>query len=212
MKTEFDGDLLIPRVAMCLKQAMMMNQILTDEKLVARTLAGDRSAFRIIVDRHYTNVFRLCRSILRCAEDAEDATQEIFVRVYQALGQFAGRGVFGAWLRRLTVNHCLNRTQSATAKAAARSTSLDLLQDSLPTSYEDDPEERLIRKEDQARINNELNELPPSQRAALSLRLIEGLSYEEIADMMGVPVNSVRSWLHRGRAKLRESLQEVVKG
>ncbi len=190
----------------------MMTLTPTDEKLVARTLTGDRSAFRVLVERHYANVFRLCRSILKSSEDAEDATQEVFVRVYQALGQFAGRGAFGAWLRRLTVNHCLNRVQSASAKVASRSTSLDLLADTLPAAYEDDPEERLLRNEDRAKIKQELNELPPSQRAALSLRLIEGLSYEEIADMMGVPVNSVRSWLHRGRARLRETLKEVVKG
>ena len=190
----------------------MMTLNPTDEKLVARTLTGDRSAFRVLVERHYTNVFRLCRSILRSSEDAEDATQEVFVRVFQALGQFAGRGAFGAWLRRLTVNHCLNRVQSASAKVASRSTSLDLLADTLPAAYEDDPEERLLRNEDRAKIKQDLDELPPSQRAALSLRLIEGLSYEEIADMMGVPVNSVRSWLHRGRARLRETLKEVVKG
>ena len=183
----------------------------TDEKLVARTLTGDRHAFRVLVERHYSAVFRLCRSILRNPEDAEDATQEVFVRVHQNLGQFAGRGAFGAWLRRLTVNHCLNRTQSAAAKASSRSCSLDLLAETLPAALDSDPEERLLRAEERARIKRELDELPPSQRAALGLRLIEGLSYEEIADLMGVPVNSVRSWLHRGRARLREALQEVVK-
>jgi RNA polymerase sigma-70 factor (ECF subfamily) len=157
----------------------------TDEKLVARTLAGDRNAFRVLVERHYTAVYRLCRSILRHPEDAEDATQEVFLRVHTALAQFQNRGAFGAWLRRLTVNHCLNRTQSATAKVNARSHSLEL-------------------------IRMELNQLPASQRAALSLRLLDGLSYEEIAELMGVPVNSVRSWLHRGRARLREALQEVI--
>jgi len=184
--------------------------LITDEKLVARTLAGDRSAFRTLVERHYTAVYRLCRSILRHPEDAEDATQEVFVRVYEALGQFAGRGAFGAWLRRLTVNHCLNRTQSAQNRASSRAYSLDLLAETLPASQECDPEERLLRTEERAQIKKELDELPPSQRAALGLRLLEGLSYEEIAELMGVPVNSVRSWLHRGRARLREALKEVV--
>jgi len=183
----------------------------TDEKLVARTLTGDRGAFRVLVERHYTAVFRLCRSILRNSEDAEDATQEVFVRVHQNLTQFAGRGAFGAWLRRLTVNHCLNRTQSAATKASSRSCSLDLLAETLPAASETDPEERLLRSEERTGIKRALDELPPSQRAALSLRLIQGLSYEEIADLMGVPVNSVRSWLHRGRARLREALEEVVK-
>lgn len=187
-----------------------MHLIPTDEKLVARTLTGDRNAFRALVERHYSAVYRLCRSILRHPEDAEDATQEVFVRVFQALAQFQGRGAFGAWLRRLTVNHCLNRTQSASAKASARSHSLELMADTLPASHEFDPEERLLRSEERARIKSELDDLPPAQRAALGLRLLEGLSYEEIADLMGVPVNSVRSWLHRGRARLREALQEVI--
>lgn len=188
----------------------MMTPFPTDEKLVARTLAGDRNAFRTLVERHYTAVSRLCRSILRHPEDAEDATQEVFIRAYQALSQFQGRGAFGAWLRRLTVNHCLNRTQGSAARAARNSYSLDLMAETLPAAHEDDPEEQILRAEERARIKAELDELPPSQRAALGLRLLEGLSYEEIASLMGVPVNSVRSWLHRGRARLREALQEVV--
>lgn len=188
----------------------MMTPFTTDEKLVARTLAGDRNAFRVLVERHYSSVFRLCRSILRHPEDAEDATQEVFVRVYQALSQFQGRGAFGAWLRRLTVNHCLNRAQSGAARASRNSYSLDLMADTLSAAVEDDPEERVLRAEERARIKAELEFLPPSQRAALGMRLLEGLSYEEIADIMGVPVNSVRSWLHRGRARLREALQEVI--
>src|SRR5438270_13618459 len=158
--------------------------LITDEKLVARTLAGDRNAFRALVERHYNAVFRLCRSILRHPEDAEDATQEVFVRVYEALGQFSGRGAFGAWLRRLTVNHCLNRVQSAAAQRAARSYSLDLLAETLPADTECDPEARFWREEERARIKTEMEELPPQQRAALGLRLVEGLSYEEIADLM----------------------------
>ena len=184
--------------------------LITDEKLVARTLAGDRAAFRTLTDRHYVSVLRLCRSILRHPEDAEDATQEVFVRMFQNLGQYQGRGAFGAWLRRLTVNHCLNRTQSAAANAAKRSYSLDLMTETLAAKHDSDPEKRLLLSEQTARIRSGLDELPAQQRAALALRLIEGLSYDEIADMMNVPVNSVRSWLHRGRARLREALQEVV--
>lgn len=181
-----------------------------DEKLVARTLAGDRQAYRILMERYYRVVFRLCRSILRHSEDAEDATQEVFVRAFQSLGQFAGRGAFGGWLRRLTVNHCLNRVQTVAARVSAKSYSLDAMSESLVTNHEADPEERLLRSEERRRIHDELDLLPPQQRVALALRLLEGLTYEEIADMMGVPVNSVRSWLHRGRARLREALQEVV--
>ena len=182
----------------------------TDENLVARTLAGDRNAFRALAENRYQSVYRLCRSILRHPEDAEDATQEVFVRAYQALGQYAGRGAFDAWLRRLTVNHCLNRTQTAAAKTSARSYSLDLLADTLPASQDFDPEESYLRAEDRARVREQLALLPQQERAAMSLRLLDNLSYEEIADMMNAPVNSVRSWLHRGRARLRAALQEVV--
>ena len=180
----------------------------TDEQLVARVLAGDRNSFRALVERHYASVFRLSRSIVKCSEDAEDATQEIFVRAYEALGQYSGRGAFGGWLRRMTVNHCLNRVTSSAAKHTSRSYSIDLMAETLPASVESDPEASLLRSEATARIRHELNELPSAQRAALGLRLLDGLSYDEIADIMGVPVNSVRSWLHRGRAKLRGALEK----
>ena len=173
-----------------------------DEQLVARVLAGDRNAFRVLAERHYVGVYRLCRSILKSSEDSEDATQEIFVRAFQALAQYAGRGSFGGWLRRMTVNHCLNRIQSSSARHSAGSISIDVMAETLPAS-----EERLLRSEAQSRIRVELNCLPAAQRSALGLRLLEGLSYEEIADIMGVPVNSVRSWLHRGRARLRCALE-----
>ncbi len=90
----------------------------------------------MVGQRHYSAVFRLCRSILRNPEDAEDATQEVFVRVHQNLTQFAGRGAFGAWLRRLTVNHCLNRTQSAAAKASSRSCLFTRWQQTLPAAVD----------------------------------------------------------------------------
>jgi RNA polymerase sigma-70 factor (ECF subfamily) len=182
----------------------------SDEKLVARTLAGDRRAFQTLVERHYGAVYRMCRNVLHNPQDAEDATQEVFLRVYNALGQFSGRGAFGAWLRRLTINHCLNRVQCAAAQLSARSHSIDLVAESLPASRDSDPVARLWRAEEKERIRIEMQDLPPQQRAALGLRVVDGLSYDEIAEVMGVPVNSVRSWLHRGRARLRQALEEVV--
>ena len=183
----------------------------TDEQLAARTLAGDRGAFRALVDRNYTTVYRLCRSVLHHSEDAEDATQEVFLRAYHSLGQFHGRGSFHGWLRRLTVNYCLNRLQTVDARRARSEYSLDSLGESISGSREDDPEDRIIRREESSRIQEELNNLPPKQRAAMGLRLLEGMSYEEIASTLGVPVNSVRSWLHRGRERMKEVLEEALK-
>ncbi len=179
----------------------------TDEQMVEQALAGDTDGFKTLVERHYAGVYRVARSILKRSEDAEDATQEIFVRAYQALPQYSGRGAFGAWLRRLTVNHCINRVQGASARRASLCCSLDLMTDSLAASSEADPEETLIRSEERDRIRFEINQLPASQRAALGLRIIDGLTYEEIASIMDVPVNSVRSWLHRGRARLKCALE-----
>lgn len=181
-----------------------------DETLAARALAGDRAAFRLLVDRHYMPVYRLARSIVRNSPDAEDATQEIFVRAYEALGQFQGRGTFGAWLRRLTVNHCINRAQSTAARQAHIAGQIEAMDDRLIAPPLDNPEEQLLRSETRRRLLTELDALPAQQRAAMGMRLLEGLSYEEISDEMGVPVNSVRSWLHRGRLRLREALKETV--
>lgn len=183
---------------------------ITDEKLVARTLAGDRNAFRSLVERHYRLVYRLSRNILRHPEEAEDCTQEVFVRAYQALGQFEGRGVFAAWLRRLTVNYALNRAQSAANRYAAQSHSLDLISGTLPASAITGPEASFWRAHEREKLQTQLDALPPQQRTALGLRLVDGLSYDEIAELMGAPVNSVRSWLHRGRATMRAALEEMV--
>ena len=188
-----------------------MNIFPTDEKLVARTLAGDRNAFRTLVERHYRVVLWQCRGVLRRPEDAEDATQEVFLRAYNALGQYSGRGAFGGWLRRLTVNHCLNRAQSAEARNTSRAVSLDGLPDTFPTlSREGEPEAEILKFERHSQIAEALEQLPAQQRTALALRLLEGLTYDEIAAEMGVPVNSVRSWIHRGRERLRETLKEVI--
>jgi RNA polymerase sigma-70 factor, ECF subfamily len=183
-----------------------MTQYATDENLTARVLAGDMASFRVLTERYYLTVYRLSRSILKSSEDAEDASQEIFVKAYQSLAQYSGRGSFGGWLRRLTVNHCLNRRESAAAKSAARSSSLELMADTLSAGVDADPVTQLLRNEARHRIAAEMNELPAQQRAAMALRVLEDMSYDEIADVMGVPVNSVRSWLHRGRARLRSAL------
>jgi RNA polymerase sigma-70 factor (ECF subfamily) len=189
-----------------------MTQLITDEILAARVLAGDRGAFRVLTERHYSAVYRLSRSILKSSEDAEDAAQEVFVKAFQSLSQYSGRGAFAGWLRRLTVNHCLNRRESAAAKCAARSSSLELMAETLSAGVEADPVRTLLRREARHRIAAEMNELPSQQRAAMALRVLEDLSYEDIADVMGVPVNSVRSWLHRGRARLRCALETEEAG
>ncbi|MCS6776323.1 MAG: RNA polymerase sigma factor [Chthonomonadaceae bacterium] len=184
-------------------------QFPTDEQLVTRVLSGDRDAFRTLVERHYDAVYRLCYRVLCHRQDAEDATQEAFVRACNALPQYTGHGAFLAWLYRLTVNLCLNWRQSAASRAAARSCSLDMFEESMVISR-DTPEETLLRADRVQQIHQALESLPAQQRTALALRIMEEMSYEEIAQTMGVPVNSVKSWVHRARIHLRDVLEEKV--
>lgn len=187
-----------------------MHNTWSDEKLVERVLGGDRIAYKALIERHYSNVLRLSIAILSQKQDAEDAVQEIFLRAFSALGQFSGTGPFAAWLRRLTVNHCLNRKESG-QRLAQHVTTLDPVNWSLLPAVTDDPEELLLKSERESEFKQKLDALPLKQRTALALRLIEELSYEEIAEQMDEPINSVRSWIHRGRLRLSEELEEVAR-
>ncbi len=181
-----------------------MRTTYTDEQLVARALAGDRSSFRLLTERYYPLALRWCASILRNRQDAEDAAQEVFIRAWHSLPQYQARGSFAGWLRRLSINLSLNRLD-AQQRTTGRNTHLSAAE--LLPDTEDGPLQLLMQREERKRLAHALDQLPVQHRIALSLRLLDELSYDEIAEQMSVPVNSVRSWLHRGRAQIKQILE-----
>ena len=172
---------------------------LDDGTLVERAQDGDRRAFSELVRRHQAAVFRSCYRILGDREDAKDASQEAFIRAFRRLHTFRGDSAFKTWMLRVAMNVSLNergRSKIPPADAALA----QLVPD--PEA----PETELMKSEAAARIHKALQLVRPNYRAAVVLRDLEGLTYRETAESLGVPEGTAKSWAHRGRGRLKELL------
>ena len=172
-----------------------------DDALVAECLKGDEHAFRRLVDNHRTRLHALASGILQDSDQASDAVQDAFLKAYNALGEYRGNGVFGAWIRRILVNHCLSLLRQR-----HNYLSLDDL-DRDVASWERSPEEQLMAANEADAVHRAMGRLPAHYRTALVLRVVEGLSYREIAQLLAVRESTVETWIHRGRMRLRTLLQ-----
>ena len=175
----------------------------TDAQYARHAVSGDDGAFAELVRRHAPRVRALCAATLRDSEDAEDAAQETFLKAHRSLSRFSGEASFGTWLHRIAVNHCLDRLRAAGRR---RSESLDALLEADASALERALSEPSSAQalEDRDAIERLLNGLNADQRLALTLREVEGLSYEEISKVMSCSLDSVKSRLKRARAELLE--------
>lgn len=173
--------------------------------LVERHLRGDESAFEAVYLAHADRVYGLCLRLSGSPEDAGDLAQEVFLRVHRHLGRFAGRSTLGTWIWRIAVNVCRSRL------ARRRPTPVgleDALAGGEPIAAGESPEEAAALAEHRRRVASALVRLPLKLRVAVILRDVEGLSYEEIARIEGLPLGTVRSRIARGREALRTVLEE----
>jgi RNA polymerase sigma-70 factor, ECF subfamily len=181
-----------------------------DQDIVAQCRNGDRDAFAKLVQKYQSRVLTLATRILDNRSEAEDVAQDIFVKVFQSLHEFRGASRFSTWLYRITVNHCLNylrrRTRQQQTLVAAEPE--DWMQES-PTS---NPHRTLEQKERWALVQAKLQVLSPEYRTILLLRDFEGLSYEEIADVLQLESGTVKSRLHRARTELKALLEPYLAG
>ncbi len=159
---------------------------------VTRAKAGDEAAYRWLLERYRTRVVRLATHVLRRDGEAEDVAQEAFLRAFRHLPSFHGQGRFSAWLFRIVVRLCLDRQRSA---RWAAETSEQIVPPA--ASFSDTADTRLL-------VGMLLDQLSPPMRAALILREMEGLEYDEISHALGIPVGTVRSRLHTARAQFRQ--------
>lgn len=170
---------------------------LEDTLLMERIAGGDHAAFQILVRRHYAMAMRIAGRILTHQEEAEDAVQEAFLKIWRMPDRYvSGRGAFRPWLARVVVNQCLDRR-----RALRPAESIEVLAetaDAGPT-----PEDVAAESDRRRRVKAAMETLPPRQRAALALFYGEGKSMAEVADMMELNVKAVESLLSRGRAGLR---------
>lgn len=177
-----------------------------DGDLVARAAAGDEQAFTTLVERHRDRVFRLAVSILGQAfvGEAEEVTQEVFLRVHHALGSFRRESTFGTWLYRVTFNQTVN------LRSRMRFRAPHVTEDALARQAATDPDAlaRLERARRDAAVAECVAKLPDAYQSALRLHYWMGESVAEIATLLGAPENTVKSYLFRARQLLQAMLKE----
>lgn len=185
-----------------------------DQALVERVQSGDKQAFGLLVAKYQRKLMRLVLRLVRDPAEAEDVTQEAFVKAYRALPDFRGESAFYTWLYRIGVNTAKNWL-IANGRRAPTSTETDseeaegfeegeLLRDA------DTPERLLMSRQIADTVNAAMASLPEELRTAITLREIEGLSYEEIAQTMGCPIGTVRSRIFRAREAIALKLRPLL--
>ena len=173
----------------------------SDEALVAAFRSGDRSAFAILIQRHERRVYNLALRMTGREEDARDATQDAFLSAMRKIGTFRGEAAFTTWMHRVAVNACydlLRKRQRAPLLDASRE---DRPEPEPPPSP--DPSEAADLAID---VRRALLQVPEDYRVAMILHDVQDLPYEEIAQILGIPIGTVRSRLHRGRVALARAM------
>jgi RNA polymerase sigma-70 factor (ECF subfamily) len=188
----------------------------SDAMLVERTVAGDQKAFELLVIKYQRRIQRLIGRMVRDVDLVEDIAQETFIRAYRALAQFRGEAQFYTWLYRIAVNTAKkslmdlkrNPTVSENSFKSGDDDETSPLENELTSS--ETPEAVLASKEIAQMVNAAMDALPEELRQAISLREIEGLSYEEIAEVMSCPIGTVRSRIFRAREAISAKIKPLL--
>jgi RNA polymerase sigma-70 factor, ECF subfamily len=185
-----------------------------DQQLVERAQRGEKQAFELLVSKYQRKLARLLSRFIRDATEVEDVTQEAFIKAYRALPTFRGDSAFYTWLYRIGINTAKNYLV-AMGRRAPTTTDFDS-EDA--ESFEDGdqlrdlntPENQMMSRQVAETVNQTLEQLPEELRTAITLREIEGLSYEDIASIMNCPIGTVRSRIFRAREAITERLRPLL--
>jgi RNA polymerase sigma-70 factor (ECF subfamily) len=185
-----------------------------DQQLVERAQHGDKHAFELLVSKYQRKLARLLSRFIRDSTEVEDVTQEAFIKAYRALPTFRGDSAFYTWLYRIGINTAKNYLV-AMGRRAPTTTDIDSEE---AEGFEDGdqlrdlntPENELATRQIAETVNQTLAELPDELRTAITLREIEGLSYEDIANIMSCPIGTVRSRIFRAREAIAARLRPLL--
>jgi RNA polymerase sigma-70 factor, ECF subfamily len=188
-----------------------------DATLIKAFQKGDKEAFDELVIRHKDRIFNLCYRFLGDYEEANDSAQEAFVKAYGSISSFRLESAFSTWLYRIAVNTCKNKLGSSAFKAKRKTVSLDSpgnpSEGAVPTEIQNgvpSPLARMEEKERMALVQRALDTLPAEFKLVVTLRDVEGLSYEGIAEITGLNLGTVKSRIARARTDLRNRLRGVL--
>lgn len=182
-----------------------------DEEVVRRVRDGERDAYRLLVDRYAPMVFGLVRRHCDEPAEVEDLAQEIFIRAYEGLPDFRGDASFSSWLYRIALNRCRDHAKSARVERESSIEAMEEASGRRPRSLSADvptPEDDLERSERARRIRRALDELGPDYAVPFLLKYEQGLSYQEMAEMMDATAGALKVRVHRARTRLRSLLEE----
>jgi RNA polymerase sigma-70 factor (ECF subfamily) len=177
-----------------------------DGELIQQILAGDGKQFSILVNRHQRSIFSTVFGMLGNKQDAEDVTQEAFVTAFRKLETFEGRSTFLTWLRRIAFNLAIDLRRRRKSRASMTQVAVA---EEIVSAKESSAADTLITKETVSTVRRAINSLPDEQRVVIVLRDLQDLDYSEIAELLSIPIGTVRSRLHRARLELKATLERM---
>jgi RNA polymerase sigma-70 factor (ECF subfamily) len=183
----------------------------SDAELVAHALARDGRAFRAIMTRYNQRLYRLARGIVGRASEAEDVVQEAYVRAFRNLETFRGDSALSTWLSRIVINEALGRLRKQ--KREGKVTDLEAAQAEIiqfPGNASDDPERTMAQRQILHLVEEATDKLPAAFRSVFVARVIEGMSMEETAELLGIKPETVKTRLHRARQMVRKELDAQI--
>ncbi|MFC6632160.1 RNA polymerase sigma factor RpoE [Microbulbifer taiwanensis] len=187
----------------------------SDRELVERVQKGDKRAFDLLVLKYQHKIVAVVSRFIKDHAEVQDVTQEAFIKAYRALANFRGESAFYTWMYRIAINTAKNHLVSRSRRPPSSDVDLedaefysgaDLLRDN------ETPENQLFRDQLEATVHEAIRALPEDLRSAVTLRELEGLSYEEIAEVMSCPVGTVRSRIFRAREAIDRAVQAAMAG
>ena len=184
-----------------------------DQALVVRVQQGDKKAFDLLVLKYQLRVSKLVSRFLRNQSDVPDVVQEAFIKAYRALPNFRGESAFYTWLYRIAINTAKNHLVAMARKSPVNSIDVQDAEDYGASEWLKEyasPEREALASELEATIHLAMSELPSDLREAITLREIEGLSYEDIAAVMDCPIGTVRSRIFRAREAIDSKLAPIL--
>ncbi len=186
-----------------------------DQQLVERAQRGDKQAFDLLVIKYQRKLARLLSQFIRDSAEVEDVTQETFVKAYRSLPSFRGESAFYTWLYRIGINAAKNFLVAQKRRASATTNGFEIedaenFEEGTQLRELNTPESELMSRQIAQTVHQTLEVLPEELRTAITLREIEGLSYEEIANIMNCPTGTVRSRIFRAREAIADKLQSVM--
>ncbi|WER46947.1 RNA polymerase sigma factor RpoE [Cupriavidus sp. WKF15] len=191
-----------------------MSEREADQLLVERVQQGDKRAFELLVAKYHRKIIRLISRLVRDPAEVEDVAQDAFIKAYRALPQFRGESAFYTWLYRIAVNTAKNylaiQGRRPEASSDIDTEEAETFADGEQLRDINTPESMLHTRQVAETVNRAMEALPEELRTAITLREIEGLSYEEIAEAMGCPIGTVRSRIFRAREAIAEKLRPLL--